>query len=422
MTIPVLSSKWRRPGKLRTTNNSDMPIALLLYYKGMDAWTIAFTVADKVLFVLFFISVAYLAFFSFFSMLAGRSSYKAAKRKHRFVIIFPVRADSRNVSVSVASLLVQDYPRELFDIVFAGPSVTENSFVDCRYARAVDTGGERFSKSGAMVNALNALGSEAYDMAVVIEEGNVVGKDFLLRLNDAYAAGCKAVQTHRMAKSAVTDTALLEAAGQEINNGIFRKGHVRIGLSSALAGSGMAFDLEWLRAHIGQLHGENLEKQLEILLLEDNVFIEYLNDVFIYEDRNELVSEFYNERRRWKSTRFENIRFAFARLPKALFSGNIDYCDKLFQWLIPSRTILLGMTVVITVMSMFLSWPLSLKWLGLLLLLTLSFSMGIPDSMIDVRFVKAVKTMPLLFFLTLVNGLRKRMAGNRKTEPKTNRP
>lgn len=419
--IPAPATRRSMPEELRIRNNDGMPTFLLPYYEWMDTWTTALTVADKILFALFFISVAYLAFFSFLAMLADRKRYKTAKRKHSFLIIFPVRNGS-NMSVSLDSLSEQDYPRELFDIVLAGPSVSSGSFADGRYARVVDTGGERFSKCGAILGAVNSPGTGSYDIALVMDAGSIVAKDFLSQLNDAYAAGCKAIQVHRSARTMTTDTALLEAAGQEINNGIFRKGHVRIGLSSALAGSGMAFDFEWLKAHIGQVRGENLEKQLEILLLEKNVFIEYLNDVFVYEDRNQLPGEFYHERVRWRATRFGNIRLACARLPRALIAGNIDFCDKLFQWIIPSRTILLGMTVIITGTLMFVSWPVSLKWWGLLLLLTLSFSMGIPDRMIDARFVKAVKTMPLLFILTVFDGLKKRVAGNRAAETKTKRP
>lgn len=392
---------------------------LTIFYEGMDTWMFVLAIADRVLFVLFFISVAYLAFFSFLAMLSGHRGYKTARRKHRFVIIFPVHGELSGLCDSIAALERQDYPHELFDLVVTGPGAASAQIDSSLRVAVSDMGEERFSKRAAVLAAMDGLGAKAYDVAVIMDSGNVVDADFITSLNNAYSAGCKAIQTHRKAKSTPTDIALLGAASQEINNGIFRRGHVRIGLSSALAGSGMAFDYGWLKEHIGKARGDNLEKQLEVMMLEENIFIEYLNEVFTYEDQNERPAEFYRERRRWMATRFDNIWFAFSRLPGALLARNIDYCDKLFQWIIPSRTILLGTMVIISVGLLFVSWPMSLKWWGLLFLLILSFSMGLPDYMIDARFARAVKTMPLLFLLTVFNIFRRRVLPSGKAQPKT---
>jgi hypothetical protein len=50
-----------------------------------------------------------------------------------------------------------------------------------------------------------------------------------------------AIQCHRCAKNANNDVAVLDGTSEEINNTIFRKAHNRLGLSSALIGSGMCF-------------------------------------------------------------------------------------------------------------------------------------------------------------------------------------
>jgi hypothetical protein len=47
------------------------------------------------------------------------------------------------------------------------------------------------------------------------------------------------VQGHRAAKTH-KDFAMLDAISEEINNNIYSKGHRAIGMSSRLAGSGMA--------------------------------------------------------------------------------------------------------------------------------------------------------------------------------------
>lgn len=386
-------------------------------YEGLTAWMKVLFIADAVLFVLFFISIVYLALFSFLSMFPARKIYRTARRENRFVVIFLGMSEPDSLEASLFSFSEQKYPPDLFDIVMVlpeGQEPEEKAFRN-RKVRRVIFRDEKFSKSEAVRAAMEELGDAGYDMAVVMDTGNTVNPDFLRELNNACAAGCRAIQAHRKARPAPTDTALLEAASQEINNSIFRRGHIKLGLSSALAGSGMAFDFDWLRNNIDQVKGDDLEKQLEILLLQQRVLIEYLNDVYVFEDRAEHPVEFFHERKQWMATRLQNLRFSLGKLPAALFSGNFDYCDKLFQWMMPSRTIMLGLLILISIGMVFASWPLSLKWWGLLFLQVLSFSMAMPDSMIDARFIKALKTMPLLFLLTVFNAFRNRVLKPRKS-------
>lgn len=243
-------------------------------------------------------------------------------------------------------------------------------------------------------------------MVVLLDDDSITDPTFITQINNSYASGSMAIQTHRLAKDTMTDTALFEAVSQEINNSIFREGHVNLGFSSALAGSGMAFEFDWLRENIRNVQGDNLEKQLEIMLLEQFIFIEYLADVMVYCEKTNTTESFNQQRALWIMERLQNIERALRKLPSALVKRNIDFCDKLFQWMMPSRTLLMGELFLLTLLFTFVFWPLSLKWWAIDLLLIFSFSIAMPDHFIDARFIKALKTMPLLFLLTLVNTLK----------------
>ena len=56
-----------------------------------------------------------------------------------------------------------------------------------------------------------------------------------------------------------------QAAFEEINNSIFRRGHVALGLSSAISSSGMAFDFNWFKKNIMSAKTSYDEKELELL-------------------------------------------------------------------------------------------------------------------------------------------------------------
>ena len=68
------------------------------------------------------------------------------------------------------------------------------------------------------------------------------------------------MQGHRVAKNHNTNLATLDAVSEEINNNIFRSGHRAIGLSSALIGSGMAFDYELIKSEMAKIDAIDLTK------------------------------------------------------------------------------------------------------------------------------------------------------------------
>ena len=100
--------------------------------------------------------------------------------------------------------------------------------------------------------AMNATADIPYDAVVIMDADNTAGTSFLSELNPVFQSGARAVQAHRTAKNTNTDIAVLDAASEEINNSIFRSGHIALGLSSALIGSGMALEACWFRQHIHQ--------------------------------------------------------------------------------------------------------------------------------------------------------------------------
>lgn len=102
---------------------------------------------------------------------------------------------------------------------------------------------EKSTNTKSLKAALEYLDRDAYDVVLIIDADNIIMPSYLSEVNDAFAvAGVRVVQTHRIAKNLNTDMAYLDAVSEEINNSIFRLGHVNLGMSAALIGSGMAFE------------------------------------------------------------------------------------------------------------------------------------------------------------------------------------
>lgn len=375
----------------------------------LDMATRIFVVAEHLLFLLYLIAVLYLLFFALSSIFKIGAKYPKAKKKYRYLVLFVSNGENQ-VADSVRAFLKQDYPRENYDIIVVSNNESDalNAELSQLPITLLRTNFKTHHKTHSLQHAMGTLDGKSYNAVVIMEGNNTANSDFLDKINNAYYSGGMAIQAHRLAKSCDTDTAVLDAVSEEINNSIFRRGHVNIGLSAGLVGSGMVFSFDWFRDNIMQVTPVGLDKQLETKLIEQAIFIEYLNDVYVYGDKVSDSSEFGNQRRQWAKTTSDNFKLAVRKLPVALFRGNYDYCNKLFQWVLPSRILLIGTLVVISVLMTGISWSLSLKWWGILLLLIVAFSIAIPDSLVDARFVKAIRTMPKIFIFMVVNKFTRR--------------
>lgn len=369
---------------------------------------------DAILFLLFLIPVLYLFIFALFSLKKRSDRYPVAKRKYRFAILIPAYQEDEVILETVNEFLKQDYPKELYELFVISDRMTDTTNLQLEHltVNVFKLNGEKSTKTHALQTAIVRIDelNLKYDIIVILDADNIVEKDYLNRINDAFYSGCSAVQTHRMAKNRDTSIAVLDAVSEEINNSIFRKGHTKLGFSSALIGSGMAFEYELFKENIMKAHDIGIDKQLEMSLLIDNIYIEYLENVPTYDEKIRGKAGFYNQRRRWLSNQFTNFFWGLSSLPKAILKGNWDYCDKLFQWIMPPRVILLGFIILIAVLFTIGNWFSSIKWWGLLFLLCVTFSIAIPDYLVDKRFRKAILSIPLLFLLMFFNFFRLRGA------------
>lgn len=380
-----------------------MNIRELLYFIEYICWIITALI------------IVYLLFYTLAALFHRNMQYPEAKKKCRFAILFPAYKEDRIIVDSVLSFLQQNYPKELYHIVVISDHMQDETnecltrlpltVLKATYANS--------SKAKALNLAMQTLGPGQYDAVVILDADNVVESDFLSEINKVFDAGIKAVQAHRTAKNRNTEIAVLDGVSEEVNNTIFRRGHVRVGISSALIGSGMAFDYKWFYDNVGQLTTAGEDKEIEALLLKQRVFIEFLDHVYVYDEKTQGEKGFYNQRRRWLATQFAQWGRVLRDLPGAILNGNIDYCDKLIQWMLPPRIILFGGIIVMGMLMQIIDWPLALKWWSLFIVMGITLCLAIPDKMVDDDFKKSIHKLPVLFLMMIMNLFRLKGANSK---------
>ena len=373
--------------------------------------------ADILLWIVFAVQVAYLLFFAWKGgMLRPWSAVRRPVRsKRRFAVFFPACKEDRVIVETVESFLRQDYPADSYEVVVISDRMQDrtNERLSGLPVTLLRVDFENSSKARALTFAVDKLDRKRYDVAVVMDADNTVQPDFLRRLNETFETGTRAVQAHRQAKNRNTPTAVLDAVSEEINNAVFRAGHIRSGLSSALIGSGMAFDYGWFRDNIRKTCTAGEDKELEALLLKLGIYIHYLPDVPVYDEKTQRGEAFGNQRRRWLAAQFGALAKGLRDLPGAIAGGNFDYADKLFQWMLLPRAVLIAGILFFGVLFTAADPVWGVKWGILLWLLGLAVAMAIPDSHADRQLSGALRKVPGLAAGMVLNLFRLRGVNKR---------
>ena len=297
------------------------------------------------LFTLFSIKVLYLFVFSVASRL--RVAKQEERREHgmrRIVILIPAYKEDKVIMECVESCLCQDYPSTHYDAVVISDKMSDdtNRTLSSLPIQLEIVHFENSTKAKALNLAMSHL--EGYDIALILDADNTIGPDFLRKINQAaFTDTTVAYQAHRTAKNLNTNLAYLDAVSEEINNSIFRQGHVNLGFSSALIGSGMAFQYDFIKNELAGIHAVGgFDRALELSLFKYNKRIGYLPDAYVLDEKIQNQKDFANQRRRWLSAQFHYLGESLGDLPSAIKAGKWDFCDKIFQQMSLPRIIIMG--------------------------------------------------------------------------------
>lgn len=364
----------------------------------------AVQIMDATLFLLLSIPVIYLFICALFSLGRYKNPYPTAKVQHRFLVLFTVLRNGKEVIESINHFLdTQQYPREKYDIAVAATQLPEEDLITLLQmpVNIVVPDKEKCTKVYAIQQVMERYSPNEYDAVVIFNADNHIVYNALELFNNAYYSGCDSIQAHRMAENLTTNIAILNAASEEINNNLFRKAHTRMGFSSALIGSAMAFDFAMFHEIAPSLRGSDLSKTMETALLRQNIYTEYMEEIVCYSRKEESTNDYEAQRIGWIRSQYSSTFLALQRFPLALLKGEWDYALKLFQWLMPSRFLLIALIVLCTVGITLLDWTLSLKWYILLAMIVLTFVIALPEGEINKRFRYSFWALPILVFTAL---------------------
>lgn len=370
-------------------------------------WSTIHTI-DILLWIFTACSVAYITFYALVNVFSRKKKVSIAGTngisQSSFLVIFPAYREDNVILHSVESFLKQDYPTEKYNVVVVSDhqKKTTNDSLSLLSITLLKPSFMRSSKAKALQFAIDNSGDE-YDHVVILDADNVVNADFLSKLNTQLSFGFKAIQCHRCAKNSDSSISILDGISEEINNTLFRKSHNAIGLSSALIGSGMCFDYNWFKTNVQKLSTAGEDRELEVLLIQQNVFIKYAEDIPVYDEKVSNEDNFQRQRQRWMSAQINCLLSMLPSLHKALFKGDINYIDKTIQQMLIPRSMLIVFTLALSLLTTaFVPWW-CIKWWALFLATALSLLMAIPYKMHSRSLLGTLMVLPKLTWKMLKN-------------------
>ncbi len=382
----------------------------------MTFWTIL-TYTDLILFILVALTVLYLGIFAFTSLFARHSDTPKAKNQNRFIILILSHKNGKSVLLTVNSILGQTYPQRLFDVTVIADHEDEITMFHLAQqpVTLLTPNFEKSSRTRSLQLAVNNLPQfKIYDIVVILNAGDVVEPEFLEQMNDAYeSAGTKAIQAHKLSFNRDTVSARLSAIFEEINNSIFRRGHVSIGLSAAMSSSGMLYDFAWFKQQILSARINWADKELEALLLRHHIYIDYFDKIVVYGEKVRQAEEFNRQHRNWVLTQWlaalRNIRY----LPKAIIQKHYDMIDKLLQWMLLPRMVMMVIILFMCLILPFIYFSMAIKWWALFAIILFIFAVATPNYLVDDKWDSTFFKVP---FVLLSSVLHKFKWGRKLTE------
>lgn len=352
----------------------------------MDFWIILYII-DWILFIPVAGTVLYLGIFSVASLFNRDTVQDKAKTQNRFAIIIPSHRQDKVIEQAVVSILSQDYPQRLFDVVVVSDHQSE--ITNMRLAQYPITlltpDFAESTKAKSLQYAILKLPEfKIYDIALVLDADNIVEQDFITKVNDAFeTAATKAIQMHRISRNRDTAAARMGSIFEEINNNIFRKGHINMGISAALAGSGTAYDFTWFKTNVMKAKTAGEDKELEALLLKQGYFIDYFDNILLYGEKKRTTSTMNEQHSRWTLQQIQNLIKNIKYLPGAIFRKQYDWADKLIQWMLVPRTSMIGIMMFMSILLPFIYLTMAVKWWIVSSAVLFFFALATPDYLVD---------------------------------------
>lgn len=342
---------------------------------------------------------------------------KQARQLRKIAVLIPAYKEDTVILDSVRVNLQQNYPTGSYDLFVIADSFKPETLEKLAQLpiKVIVVSFEQSTVQKSITQALLQLPRNVYDIVLISDADNHLAPDYLQRINRAFESGWRAVQGHRVAKNTNTSVAVFDAMNEEVNNHLFRGGQRALGLSASLIGSGMAFEPETMKRLMTEIRSVGgYDKELEMLLLSEDIHIAYLKEALIYDEKVQNLEVFERQRTRWIAAQVHFVKLYFGVGIRQLLNGNVHAFNAFLKSLLIPRVLFLAFLSFGFLVGLVFSYKPVWEFFGILLgTLLFSLLISIPGYLWQKISMKDVLTFPLLVFRMIRSLLKIKAAGKK---------
>lgn len=260
----------------------------------------------------------------------------------------------------------------------------------------------------------------SHDVLTIIDSDNLVDKEYFNELNKFFIKGFEAVQGRRMAKNLDTELACLDAARDNYYNFYDCDILFRLGASSTLSGSGMAFKTDVYINCLESLavSGAGFDKVLQARLVKKGYRIAYAPEAIVFDEKTTHSEQLVDQRSRWINTWFKYSKYGF----KLLLIGikNRSFNQFLFGIILlrPPLFIFVLLSVVCFILNLFFRPLYSTIWFLSFVIFVFCFFIALKKQNTSKEIYRSLGSVPRFIFYQLVSLYYVRVANKRSIATK----
>lgn len=280
---------------------------------------------NSILGLVFGICFLYQVVFFFIGLFKGEVELPKAKKLHKYAFFIAAHNEEAVIANLVKSIKDQDYPSELIDVFVVADACTDNTADKARRAGAIvyeRNDLARKGKSWVMDYGFNRILEEypdTYEGYFIFDADNLLSRDYVRIMNDAFDQGYLAVTSYRNSKNFGSSWISSAYATWFIREARYLNNPRMIcGTSCAVSGSGYLISAKIVEGmHGWDFHTLTEDIQFSTFCAVHGVQIGYAPAEF-YDEQPLTLSASVKQRMRWTKG-FYQVFFTYGRhLVKAM--------------------------------------------------------------------------------------------------------
>lgn len=228
-------------------------------------------------------------------------------KKAKFAIIIPARDESKVIEANLTHIVKANYPVDLIDIYLILEKKNDPTIeISKKYPNThifFRTNLNNIGKGYALDECLKDIytNNDIYDAFIILDADNVISKNFIERLNDAYQAGYDIACGKRDNKDWNASTVCgASALTFSIINTIQNKPKANLGMQVLLSGTGFFFRSSILRKYCGwPFHTLTEDYELTNYSIVNHLRSTYIDDAIYYDEQPLKLHQSIVQRTRW---------------------------------------------------------------------------------------------------------------------------